>query len=254
MDEVKKPEKHRLNPITKVLLLVIFSILVLLIGNPFIMLATVIVILLLKIYFHAVGLISRGIFLFALAIFLAQIFFNHSGELLYEVSILKFTTGGVSTGLLIAGRFFCLVMMSWIFISTTTASDLSTAFVSAGFPYRFAFLPALSMRFVPTFQFEFATVKEAQMIRGLRLEGRLRGLIKTIRYTMFPMLFSAVSRANSLVASMEGRGFGAYKKRTLLHPNPPSISDFIFVVISILLFIIILLVDQEMTIELTDLL
>jgi len=254
MDGFEKPEKNGLNPITKVLLLVIFSILVLLIVNPFVMLVTVIVILLLKIYFRAFGLISKGIFLFAVAIFIAQIFFNHSGELLYEVSMLRFTTGGVSSGLLISGRFFCLVMMSWIFISTTTASDLSTALISAGFPYRFAFLPALSMRFVPTFQFEFATVKEAQMIRGLRLEGHLRGLIKTVRYTMFPMLFSAVSRVNSLVSSMEGRGFGAHKDRTLLHPNPPSISDAIFIAICILLATMIFLIDQEMILELSDLL
>ena len=245
-------EKTGLNPITKVLLLVIFSILILLIRNPLVMMVAVVFIWLLKMHFHAVGLISRGIFLFAVTIFLAQIFFNHSGELILEASILKFTAGGVCTGILIAGRFFSLVMMSWIFISTTTASELSTSLISTGFPYRFAFLPALSMRFVPTFQLEFATVKEAQTIRGLRLDNRLRGLIKTIRYTMFPMLFSAVSRVNSLVASMEGRGFGIYRTRTLLHPNSPTISDLAVVFAGIFLSTAIYLMDQEITTDILD--
>jgi len=208
----------RLNPITKALLLVMFSILVLLVVDPIHMSVIVVCVLVAKEHFHARGLVTRGIIGFAVAIFLAQILFNHSGDDLASWSVFSVTTGGVYDGVSIAGKFLSLIMMSWVFVATTSPSELSSALTTAGFPYRYAFLPALSMRFVPVFQFELATVREAQVTRGMKLDRSVKGIVRSARYTTMPMLMTAMSRVNSITASMTGRGFGMHKTRTQLRP------------------------------------
>lgn len=193
--------------------------------DPAFMLVFVAIVLVAKVYFDTRNLFTRGVVAFGAMIFLAQVIFNHSGEELLTVSILTVTTGGVGSGIAISGKFVCLVVMSWIFVATTRPTDLSSALITAGMPYRYAFLPALAMRYVPTFQFEFASVRDAQTTRGLRLERNFRGLVKSVRCTMVPMLFTAMFKVNSLASSMTGRGFGVDSKRTLLRPNRMTPAD-----------------------------
>lgn len=218
-----------MNPVAKLLLLISFSVLVLLMGDVVYLLVLVVVVLALKQVFKARSVLSKTVFGFSIAIFLAQALFNHAGNELASLGPLEITTGGVTTGLLIAAKFLCLISMSWLFIATTRPADLSAALISSGFPYRYAFLPALSMRFVPVFQFEYSVVRDSQAVRGLRLEKTLRGIIRSVRYTMTPMLFLAMSRVNHLAASMTGRGFGAYPTRTLMRPMRPSAKDAVIV-------------------------
>lgn len=191
---------------------------VVMIGSPEVMLAFVVIVIGAKQYFRTRGVFTKGVMGFALAIFVAQLLFNHSGETLYALSFLRITEGGVRAGTAIAGKFLCLIMMSWIFVATTRPSDLSSSLMCARVPYRYAYLPALAMRFVPVFEFELNSVREAQMVRGMKLDKSLRGLVRSAKYTVLPMFFSAMFKVNSLAASMTGRGFGAHNDRTLLKP------------------------------------
>ncbi len=222
----------RLNPITKALLLVMCSVLVLLISDPVHMTAFAVLVLVAKERFGARGVMTKGIAMFAGTIFLAQVVFNHSGDGVASWYVFEVTTGGIADGLTIAGKFLSLIMMSWIFVATTTPAELSSALTTAGFPYRYAFLPALSMRFVPVFRFELATVREAQVTRGLRLDRSLRGIVRSARYTTMPMLMTAMSRVNSVAASMSGRGFGMYATRTQLKPTQMTAHDIAFLAAS----------------------
>lgn len=228
----------RLNPISKITLLVMLSVLVILISDPLHMAVFVGCVLVAKHRFRARGVVTKGILLFAVTIFLAQVVFNHSGDAVAEFSILSVTTGGLRSGVAIAGKFLSLIMMSWVFVATTTAYDLSSALSTARFPYRYAFLPALAMRFVPVFRFELGTVREAQTTRGMRLDAGLRGIVRSARYTTIPMLMTAMSRVNSIAASMTGRGFGRSETRTLLKPVRMTAWDFAFLLASSALVVV----------------
>lgn len=222
----------KLNPISKALLLVMCSTLVLLISNPVHMSVIVGCVLVAKERYRARGVMTKGIIGFAATIFLAQVIFNHSGDELASWSALTVTTGGIYDGISIAGKFLSLIMMSWVFVATTTPSELSSALTTAGFPYRYAFLPALSMRFVPVFRFELATVRDAQVTRGMRLDKSLRGIVRSARYTTTPMLMTAMSKVNFLAASMAGRGFGMHERRTQLKPLRMTAFDLAFIAFS----------------------
>ncbi len=244
MREARPRDGHRLNPLTKAALLVMLSVLVILIPDPVHMTVFVMFVLAAKVRFRARGLVTKGIIGFALAIFVAQVVFNHSGDQLAEWWLFSVTSGGVYEGVTIAGKFLSLIMMSWVFVATTTPSELSAALTTAGFPYRYAFLPALSMRFVPVFRFELATVREAQVTRGMRLDRSLRGIVRSARYTTMPMLMTAMSRVNTIAASMSGRGFGMYRTRTQLRPMEMTRWDLAFLTCSAAFVVLTFLVTR----------
>lgn len=235
---------HGLNPISKVALLVMLSVLVILLTDPAHMVIFVCCVFVVKQWYGARGVVTKGITLFAFTIFLAQVIFNHSGTVVAEYSVLSVTTGGLKDGVSIAGKFLSLIMMSWVFVATTTAYELSSALSTARFPYRYAFLPALAMRFVPVFRFELGTVREAQTTRGLKLDASLKGIVRSARYTTIPMLMTAMARVNSIAASMTGRGFGMSRTRTLLKPVHFTRWDLAFVIASSSLTVVAYLVSR----------
>jgi energy-coupling factor transport system permease protein len=245
MDE-RMGNLRRMNSFAKLIMLVLFSVMVFLIADPVFMIVVIAAVLSVKQVYAKRSMVARGILFFAGAIFLAQLIFNHSGRELYELSFLRLTTGGVSSGIMFAGRFLSLLAMSWVFVMTTSASSLSSALTSSGVPYRYAYLPGLAMRFVPTFQFELASVRDAQVTRGLRLEKGLRGLFRSIKYTLTPMLVLAISKVNSLASSMTGRGFGAYPKRTMLEPNAMTAWDAASVLAAVALIVMVIISDRSL--------
>ncbi len=214
-----------LNPLAKLILLVAYSILVLLVTNLIVMVALLATVIGAVILFEARSTVTKGIVGFAIAIFVAQLLFNHSGETLARILVVSIHSGGVVSGFLIAGKFLSLIGMSWVYVATTIPARLSNALTTMGVPYRLAFLPAISLRFVPVFRLEYGTVREAQTTRGLRLEHNVRGLLRSAKYTITPMLVSAMSKVNSLAASMTGRGFGAFPTRTMMDPQSITTRD-----------------------------
>jgi energy-coupling factor transport system permease protein len=207
----------------------------------------IVAVLVWKRHLRARGIFTKGVLGFAFAIFIAQVLFNHTGEEAYSIAFLSVTTGGISTGITIAGKFLCLIMMSWMLIATTKPSDLSSSLMSVRMPYRYAYLPALAMRFVPIFQFELNSVREAQTVRGLRLDKSVKGLIRSAKYTVLPMFFSAMFKVNSLAASMTGRGFGGHADRTLLRPRRPTPSDGFAVLATAVLAAVIFQLDRYLS-------
>lgn len=244
MTEGETMEASKINPVAKLGILVTLSVLALLISTPLIMLMFLLSVIAAKQYFGTKGRFTKGVMGFALAIFIAQLLFNHSGDTLASVWILEVTQGGVRSGLTIAGKFLSLIMMSWIFVATTKPSDFSSALVSSRLPYRYAYLPALAMRFVPIFEVELNSVREAQVVRGLRLDRSVRGLLRSAKYTVLPMFFAAMFKVNSLAASMTGRGFGLHKDRTMLNPCKMTRWDAAAVITTAVMAIALFQVDR----------
>jgi len=245
----------RMNPVTKLAVLVSLSVVVLLLSSEaYVLIFLIAALIAERIFGGGRRAIVRGATMFAIAIFVAQVLFNHSGEELARLWIIGVTTGGIAWGIIIAGKFLTLITMSKTFVSTTRASDLSAALTSAGLSNRAAFMPALAMRYVPVFQLELATVREAQATRGMRLDKSIRGIIRSVRYTTLPMLYVALSKVNTLASSMVGRGFGAFRTRTLLRAWRMTSWDVAVAVVVIALGVVLFFLNSWAPLGLADLL
>jgi energy-coupling factor transport system permease protein len=92
----------------------------------------------------------------------------------------------------------------------------------------------IALRFLPLFDLENHAVRMAQKSRGITPEVTgFRKIIRTIQYTFFPLLVSALSRVDSLSMSMDGRGFGYTRDRSYLRKSTWKARDTLFFVLTV---------------------
>jgi len=220
---------HRLHPITKLVFLVSYCILVLVLNNFVLTLLLFGLILILmraaKIPFTYFARRARFIIMFSLVLFIAQLIFVKSGRVLFPLipssvpiigGAIQITTGGIEGGIMMAFRFLCIITSSFLFVAATHPNDLAYALMQIGLPYRYGFMLITTLRFLPLFGSEFSVVRKAQIARGMETSIKPREIMRTVRMTFVPLLVSAMSKVDALSISMEGRGFGLNRNRTFV--------------------------------------
>lgn len=136
-------------------------------------------------------------------------------------------------------RFVNIIGSSYLFVATTDPNRLAYALMQAGLPYRFGFMLITALRFIPVFHLELEQVKNAQMAKGIELEGLApRKLLRAVRYLLVPLVISALSKVDFLTISMESRAFGLYPARTYMYSQTLSRKDKIAIVTVPLLFLL----------------
>jgi energy-coupling factor transport system permease protein len=222
---------HQLYPLTKFIWLLVATVLVFLIQDGRLLMATagLSALVLISIDRNLWGMRGfRLVLITGMTLLLLYLVFDKSGQVLFDpgYQILSITSGGLLMGLRFSGRFLSIVFMSYIFILTTDPSDLAYALMKVGLPYRYGFMLVTALRLAPVMEEEGQTIYRAQLVRGIRYDrGNLRKMVLIIQQFMTPLLISALRRADKLVFSMEGRGFGKQSQRTFRKRPPLTILD-----------------------------
>lgn len=240
---------HRLYPLTKFTWMFLGTILVFIIqdGSLLIIIAILCAISLYGInhqIWHIRGF--RFSVLTGMALFFLYLVFEKSGQILFNPGIqsLAITTGGVRLGLRYSGRFLTVVFLSYIFILTTDPSDLAYSLLKIGLPYRYGFMLVTALRLAPVMEDEGRTIYHAQLARGIRYDQfKLSKILILVQQLMTPLLISALRRADKLVFSMEGRGFGALPKRTFRNRTSMTYLDILISIGLLLLFTGLILIN-----------
>jgi len=240
---------HRLHPLVKLVLLICFTLAVFTTSLR----GELVLFCLLLLSYRTGGLGPgffvrklRFIFIFGLMILLVQILWTREGYLLWQLDLgrLHFAvwSGGLWGGLGIVLRFVNVIGSSYLFVATTDPNRLAYALMKAGLPYRAGFMLITAMRFIPLFRLELALVKNAQMAKGIELEGLSpRLLIRVVKYLLVPLVVSALSKVDFLTMSMESRAFGLYPTRSYMSAQALTGKDKIALVgipLALLLFYI----------------
>ncbi|HHX51527.1 MAG TPA: energy-coupling factor transporter transmembrane protein EcfT [Clostridia bacterium] len=242
---------HHLHPLVKLVWLISFSLTVFAISSPA---GEIILFCLLLVSYGVAGLgvtffsrKLRFILIFGLSIFLIQILFVKEGFLLWQFCwdsiCLEVWSEGFWGGLEMMLRFINIIASSYLFVATTDPNRLAYALMQAGLPYRFGFMLIAALRFIPVFQLELAQVRNAQMAKGIDMEGFSPGkLLRVIKYLLVPLVISTLSKVDTLTISMESRAFGLYPDRTYLHSQALSVNDKVAILAVPLLFLVFYLI------------
>ena len=118
-------------------------------------------------------------------------------------------------GFTAAQRIAITVIAGMIFLSTTRNEEVALGLVRLGIPYRFAFAVSTALRLVPTIVATGLTIGQAQRSRGLDLDsGNITQRIRKHLPLLVPVFVTTVRSTNVFSMALESKGFGASPGRT----------------------------------------
>lgn len=177
-----------------------------------------------------------------LLMMLLRTIFYPAGDVLFSFGILRLTTVGLAEGTVLALRIFSMALTVFAWLYTTTQSDLVQSLVRLGIPHAWGMVLALALRYIPTFQWTYTLISEAQQARGLDIKGR-RGFqrVRLMMPIFIAMIITAFRASNQLAMALEARGYSSQRsQRTTLHSLRFRAADYLFVMILMLIFGILL--------------
>jgi energy-coupling factor transport system permease protein len=205
---------HRLDPRTKIFLLLGSFVAAVLFSQPGPLSALLVVLLLYGAVGRALGNLRRIWFLLVsialISIVSWSIFTRGTTPLFWRV-----TWEGLRYGIGAAIKIDSMIISGLIFLSTTRTEEMVLGLIRLRVPYQAAFAFSLAIRMVPTIIGTAVTVTEAQRSRGLDLEsgGPLTRLRKHIPL-LVPIFLQTLRNTDQLAKALESRGFGARPERT----------------------------------------
>lgn len=221
---------HRLDPRTKILLLVMAITALFLAGNipAFIpsVIALMAVILLTGL---PVKLILRSIrplrFILVLT-FVLNLFFTQGDTVLLEWRFIRITSEALFRSVLYTVRLILLVIASSLLTYTTAPIPLTDGLESLlkplaklRFPaHEMSMMMTIALRFIPTLLEETDKIMKAQASRGADFEtGNILRRARAMLPILIPLFVSAFRRAGDLATAMEARCYHGGEGRTKFH-------------------------------------
>lgn len=220
---------HRLDPRTKIIILIFSFILPLLSNRPLFIFATTIFVFIHLAISRAWPNIWRfkGL-LITLFIFTFLIWFFSARSLLFGISM--------------AIRIDTFVIAGIIFISTTRIEELSLGLIKLGIPYSVSFALTTAFRLVPTIVQTGSITLQAQRLRGLDLkEGGIKRRIKNYIPLLVPIFINSLRNTHQLSMALESRGFSTREKRTFYLKIGFKKADIMIIIFLIALLISVLI-------------
>ncbi len=246
---------HRLDPRTKILLIVAFLIVLFTANNFAGYLA-------LAIFIFAVNKIAKIPFkmlikslkpLLFFIIFTAVInLFLTRGEPIFKWGIIAITKEGVRLTIAMSLRLIFLVIGTSILTYTTSPIVLTDGIESLfkplskiGFPaHEIAMMMTIAIRFIPTIIDETDKIMKAQSARGSDFEsGSLIHRAKALIPILVPLFISAFRRADDLATAMECRCYRGGEGRTKLKAIKMKKIDAVAFLVSALVFELVIIMN-----------
>jgi energy-coupling factor transport system permease protein len=205
---------HRLDPRTKMFLLIGSFVLAFVFLNPLYELAVLALVLFFGYLAQSLVNLRRIWFILVAIAIVSAILWSIFGSgrtplfLFVEREALLY-------GLSIALRVDITIIAGMIFLSTTRNEEVAIGLVRLGIPYRFAFAVSTALRLVPTVVATGLTIGQAQRSRGLDLEsGNIIQRIRKHLPLLVPVFITTVRSTNVFSMALESKGFGARPGRT----------------------------------------
>ena len=248
----------RLEPRTKILMMLIAGCLVIVLDSPTALLICFLGSLILIAFsvptWRQIGLLCTFLFFTTWGLVYSQaIFYNEFPRTVLftlvpaDLPLVGKMTGGIRVyreglfhGIVQSLRFNTTLSIGCFIIWTTQPRDLLLALVQLRVPATLAFMVTTALHFIPVIANEAATVLRSQRLRGFRylrvnLFATCRGILNSFR----PILAGNIRHATHLSESVESRGFSpeAAAKRTSLRSLKMGVWDYSLLTVLFVCFV-----------------
>lgn len=179
------------------------------------------------------------------------IFTGHKSEIIFEFGFVKLYQAGVEAAVFYSLRLIIFISIAFLITLTNSPSELGEAMTKILKPLEKLHIPIsdlalilfIALRFIPILYEEFVSIKNAQIIRGVKFNGNLKDKIKKTTAIIIPVFVAAIQRADDLALALEARGYGLSKNRTFYSRAKFGFNEIVFTTISssiiIILFVLV---------------
>ncbi|WFN34535.1 energy-coupling factor transporter transmembrane protein EcfT [Methanogenium sp. S4BF] len=245
---------HSLDPRTKLLMLVVFSILSFLTTNPFVMcliLACVVALAYVSGLFEKWLYSLRLILPLILFVFVIDLFFSHqsAGAEFFSAQIgfihAYATEGSLYFSISMVTRLLIIAGFSFLFIMTTQYSDFVKGLQGMKVPHIISFSLGYALSSTTTLSRDANNVIEAQKSRGLEFDqGSSITKIDKLLSLFIPMTVIMLNRSGQVSDAMQCRGYGTAQKPTIYQAPVIGADDGVAVIILVLFVILVILLTH----------
>ena len=248
---------HRLDPRTKILLMIVYIVIVFLVKTLWVfsipVLLLIAMFLLAKVpasYFLSSLKPMRWLLVF---MFVINLFATQGSTVWFEWRFIRLTKEAVEQAVYITLRLVLLVAGTSILTLTTSPIALTDGLEKLMSPLRKLRFPAhelammmtIALRFIPTLMEETDRIQKAQMARGADFEsGNLFQRAKSMIPVLVPLFVSAFRRADELAMAMESRCYHGGEGRTRMRELHFQARDLISTVLMVAVLVGILLLEK----------
>ncbi|MCQ2012815.1 energy-coupling factor transporter transmembrane component T family protein [Clostridium butyricum] len=251
---------HRLTGATKLICLILWSLVSMLTYNTYILLFMVmfsfIIFKISKIKFKQISFVFYFILIFLIinniAIFIFSPYegvkiYNSRTDLFHIIGPYSLTVEQLFYQFNVTLKYFSIIPIALIFMVATDPSEFAASLNKIGVNYKIAYSVSIALRYIPDIQHEYSDISFAQQARGIDMskKAKLSQRIKNSTAILMPLIFSSLERIETISSAMELRAFGNKKKRTWYSERNFKKSDYV----SIGILLILLLVSVVISIK-----
>lgn len=134
-------------------------------------------------------------------------------------------------------KYFTVVPIALLFITTTDPSEFAASMNRIGIPYKISYAVAITLRYLSDVQADYTDISQAQQARGVDLSRKapLRKRVAGLANIAVPLIFSSLDHIDLVSNAMDLRGFGKNPKRTWYSARPFQKTDYIVMIGTLLL-------------------
>lgn len=255
---------HRLDPRTKILMLVGFLVDVLcvksFVGMAVMLAFFVVSVCLANIKWRTLLGCLKAIMVILVISTVLNLFMT-PGDSVVSFGFVNITEQGIRLCLRLILRLFLIVAASSVLTFSTTPTELTDGICSLlsplaklGVPVQvFAMITSIALRFIPTLYEETDRIIKAQKSRGAEFEsGNLVSKMKAYVSIIVPLLVSSFMRADELANAMDARGYDSRSPRTNLKVLRFGKADLFAVALFLLVCVLLVFFDSNLIIKLPE--
>jgi energy-coupling factor transport system permease protein len=155
----------------------------------------------------------------------------------YQLGPIVVTSHTVARGFFLAMRLAVAVTIGLLVIATTDPTLLSKGLRKLGMPISVVFMAQAGVRFIPIIMEQLFNILDAQTIRGVSSSR-----IERTKLLMLPLFITSLRRTRTMGLACEAKGFGARKWNNFYEEFKMKITDKLLVGFLIVLSVVSLIV------------
>lgn len=219
--EKKNTIIHKVDPITKILYIILAFVVPIILPNKIIALA----VLTLSLIFLCFGKVLKRVvpiigfsFIVLLSVIVIQGLFKSGNKTeAFKLGGLIFYKEGLSYALGICLRVLNILCSVSILILTTKPSDLIEAFVRRGLSPKIGYVLSSVLQLIPQMTSTMSKITDAQRSRGMETEGNIIVRLKAFLPLIAPVTMNSLTSTRERSMALEVRAFDSKEKKTFLN-------------------------------------